>query len=79
MSTLAYIERIHKEKASEDIVEESTLRKEWYTSTSAVRCSRGNEVVVIWADVATCTSAHVPSKRTVVPFVLELQQMGWPC
>ena len=35
--------------------------------------------LVIWADISNCTSAYVPSKRIVVPFILELQQMSWPC
>jgi hypothetical protein len=35
--------------------------------------------VVIWADIATCASMDTPSKRILVPFILELQRMGWPC
>jgi hypothetical protein len=35
--------------------------------------------LVISTDVSNCTSAYAPSKRIVVPFVLELQQMKWPC
>lgn len=35
--------------------------------------------LVIWADIAKCTATYVPSKRILVPFILELQQMPWPC
>ena len=35
--------------------------------------------LVIWADIANCTSVYAPSKRVLVPFILELQGMAWPC
>ena len=35
--------------------------------------------LVIWTDIANCTSVYTPSKRVLVPFILELQRMGWPC
>jgi hypothetical protein len=35
--------------------------------------------LVIWADIATSASMYAPSKRILVPFILELQRMGWPC
>jgi hypothetical protein len=35
--------------------------------------------LVIWTDIANCTSVYAPSKRVLVPFILELQRMGWPC
>ena len=35
--------------------------------------------LVIWADIASCTSVYAPSKRVLVPFILELQRMQWPC
>ena len=35
--------------------------------------------LVIWTDIANCTSVYAPSKRVLVPFIFELQRMGWPC
>lgn len=35
--------------------------------------------LVIWAGIATSPSMSAPSKRVLVPFILELQRMGWPC
>ena len=35
--------------------------------------------LLIWADVASSTSMYAPSKRILLPFILELQRMGWPC
>lgn len=35
--------------------------------------------LVIWTDIVTSKAHYAPSKRILVPFVLELRQMRWPC
>lgn len=35
--------------------------------------------LVIYTEIASSTTGNTPSKRILVPFILELKQMAWPC